>query len=171
MTAPKPHWVLATIAQIEARPTTGETFIPTRYPYTYAYDYLRSHATDFGIDQDTAGSRSATAGWLRQHLGYGSDDPRHLPIVEALADAYMKLWRIERSSGPWLLVIEFEDGDEMSLPVEASVIDGYNGDWDSLFSDMSTPIPAERDSCLGNRAADERSDRVRNFYVVAPRQS
>ena len=80
----------AAIEKIEASPPRAEPFSPTRYPYTYACDYFKEHAYEFG--------------WLRGHPSR-SDVSRFLLFtfgeteVEAaatlLADAYLREHHIE----------------------------------------------------------------------------
>jgi len=81
----------ATIAQIEGRPSNPERYIPTRYPFTYGWDYVRCHSSDFGWD--TMPSRSEVSGWVRrQLLGVDDDatDERVQEVAETLADAYLR---------------------------------------------------------------------------------
>ena len=82
-----PGWITRIIEDIQA-PTMG---IPTRYPYTYAYDFLRSHADMFEIDASwDVCSRSSMALWLHEQLGTKDDsDPLHRAVCEALANAYL----------------------------------------------------------------------------------
>lgn len=68
------------------------TFIPTRYPFTYGYDFLRAHASHFGFNEGPY-SRGDAANLTReyaQRTGLGRPD-----IIIALADAYLTRWDIE----------------------------------------------------------------------------
>lgn len=78
------------IVEIETRLAPSSPFIPTRYPYTYAYDYVRTHLRDFGL-KDMA-SRADVAGLLRDH-------PSKELIVRILADAYLRENNIRRDHG------------------------------------------------------------------------
>lgn len=69
------------IAAIEARKSQAVPFIEGRYPYTYAYDYLRSHAADFGLHHYI--SRSECAGMLR-------NNPDKEAVCIMLAEAYLR---------------------------------------------------------------------------------
>lgn len=76
-----------TIAHIESIPTVRERFVPTRYPYTYAYDYLKTHADEFGLPRWMC--RADYAAILR-----GNDDKD--AICTMLADAYLREWGISK---------------------------------------------------------------------------
>ncbi len=78
-----PAWVTN---GIEASLQPGEAS-STRYPYTYAYDFLRSHADVFGIPENLTDSRAAVGRWLRESLG--NDSALLLCAVCSLADAYL----------------------------------------------------------------------------------
>lgn len=73
------------IDAIERTPPPGMAFSPTRYPYTYAYDYMRSHAEQFGLPNNL--SRAECAGIVRgEHKE---------AVVRLLADAYLREHHIE----------------------------------------------------------------------------
>lgn len=72
------------VAAIEDRPKPENQFSPTRWPYTYAYDYMKSHDI---LGAAAHGSRSECAGLLR----YAPDKER---IVRILALAYCREWDI-----------------------------------------------------------------------------
>ena len=80
-------------------PDSGEQFSPTRYPYTYAYDFLRFHAAEFGIPADVAGSRSAVSRWLRDYVEspHDKDTDAHELLVRQFADAYLSEHGIRRT--------------------------------------------------------------------------
>jgi len=80
------------IQEIESRPNQSVTFIPSRYPYTYAYDYLRDHAYDFGLG--ATASRADSSAWLRAQLDQDTTEDAHNMIVESLALAYLREHRI-----------------------------------------------------------------------------
>lgn len=92
-----PEWVDAAITkarEVEADPP--RYVIPNRYPFTYAYDFVRSHRDEFA---DAAGkpfatmgrntpSRSDVAGWFTKALGGGnSRDPLNVAVARRIADA------------------------------------------------------------------------------------
>lgn len=88
--------VLAAIAQIQTTPQTDLTFTPTRYPYTYASDYMKKHwlkLLPVGIrtlytDDELSGSRGI-ASQARQFWAEaeGVEDEW---LARQLADAYLK---------------------------------------------------------------------------------
>lgn len=79
-----PSWVTNYIDLI-LQPKLG---IATRYPYTYAYDFIRSHAEVFGLEGTP--SRADVGQWLYDALGVDDSSPLHRAVCEALADAYLK---------------------------------------------------------------------------------
>jgi len=82
-----PDWVTRGITET-LKPRAA---IPGRYPYTYAYDFLRSNASVFGIPEGL--SRAEAARLLRDRLGApddGSPDPEVEQVCKALADAYLR---------------------------------------------------------------------------------
>lgn len=80
------------IAQIEQRPEFVMPFTEDRYPYTYAYDYLRTHWEQFGLERWL--SRGECAALFRGPDGELREDKEQ--ICELLADAYLRQWHIER---------------------------------------------------------------------------
>ena len=78
--------------------TEGVNYVnPGRYPFTYALDYIRTHRSEFGFDQDI--SRSEATAWLRKEFnqpefGYTRT---YIGVLRSLADAYLKefqlVWR------------------------------------------------------------------------------
>lgn len=82
-----PQSVSNAIAAVEAKPSWAERFSPTRYPYTYAYDYLRAHAEYFGLPSNM--SREQCSGLL-----YSNPDKE--AICRLLADAYLREWGIKK---------------------------------------------------------------------------
>lgn len=86
--------VRSTVAEIEAIPTAMERFTPTRYPYTYAYDYLKTHAQEFGLSDKpfVTLSRSDCAELFR-------GNPNKDEICRLLADAYLREWNIKKEAG------------------------------------------------------------------------
>lgn len=72
--------IRGTIRKIETETPRFNKLIPGRYPYTYAYDYMRSHAREFGVD---AASRADCAGLL-------SKNPDKDLILYLLADAFIR---------------------------------------------------------------------------------
>lgn len=84
-----------TIEQVEqgieaAFTETSRSFIKSRYPYTYAYDFMRGHPKAFGLT-DEALSRGQCAGILR-----GNPDKEE--ICRMLADAYLAENNITKES-------------------------------------------------------------------------
>jgi hypothetical protein len=81
--------VITAIEEIESRvELTINSFIPGRYPYTYAYDFLRAHPADFGVtDQRSLMSRAEAAGWLECQV---SSETERIEICLRLADAYIR---------------------------------------------------------------------------------
>jgi len=76
-----------TIAEIESNPLGGgEAFIPGRYPYTYGWDYARSHASEIGWLDDSTLSRSSVSRFF--HDAFGDDDV--VTAATMLADAYLR---------------------------------------------------------------------------------
>lgn len=76
----RPENVRDIISSVE-RDQRVERFIPSRYPYTYAYDYLREHAQYFGLPHGL--SRSDCAARLR-------GNPHQGAILMLLANAYLR---------------------------------------------------------------------------------
>lgn len=68
------------IDEIEQTPPPGVTFSPSRWPYLYAYDYMRSHSAEFGLPAFL--SRADCAGLVRSE--------HKEAVVRLLADAYLK---------------------------------------------------------------------------------
>jgi hypothetical protein len=84
-----PAWIIDAIASVQRasvqRPTPAS---PARYPYTYAYDFVRQHHPAFGFPDMP--SRADVATWLRSRLRAHSEDaPVLAAAVRALADAYL----------------------------------------------------------------------------------
>ena len=78
---------LATITRIEHGPNPVNTFTPGRYPFTYAYDYVRSHAGAFGITAPGLLSRAEVS----KYIVRDTDDPAHrVRTCIVLAHAYMR---------------------------------------------------------------------------------
>lgn len=85
--------IAATIREIED--ARSRTFVPTRYPYTYAYDYLAYHDREFAIDADAvAEGRSGVARWLRRQMDASVQPSQFLEALQLLADAYLREWHI-----------------------------------------------------------------------------
>lgn len=88
-----PVWVTDTIAAIEVD-QAGPAFIATRWPFTYAYDYVRSHTAEFGITGKML-ARSEVPPVLRLRLGVSSPHPLYQRVCERLAQAYCREHRIQ----------------------------------------------------------------------------
>lgn len=85
-----PKAVADRILHIELNAHPAPPFIPTRYPYTYAYDYIRSHNEEFGVPLAT--SRADCAGLFK-------DGPAKEEVVRLLADAYLREHGIIKTNG------------------------------------------------------------------------
>lgn len=82
-----PARAIATIQAIETAQPPVVQFTPGRYPYTYAYDYMREHWFEFGIQNGM--SRGDCAAYFR-------DNPDKDAICVLLADAHMRKYNIEK---------------------------------------------------------------------------
>lgn len=89
-----PEWVDAAIAKTrEVDPPRH--VIPSRYPFTYAYDYVRSHRDEFataagkpfGDMLPNGASRSEVAGWFAIVFHGNSRDPLNVAAARRIADA------------------------------------------------------------------------------------
>jgi hypothetical protein len=78
-------------------------FTQSRYPFTYAYDYIRDHAEAFELPAELCGSRSGVAGWVRRLL-WDTDRISELTpaqetltatLLVVLADQYCLEWGIQ----------------------------------------------------------------------------
>jgi hypothetical protein len=77
-----PEWVTAGLEAVEADEEARQV-IPGRFPFTYAYDFLRSHPAAFGAPE--AMSRADVSGWLGERLSA----EQQLDVCIALAYAYI----------------------------------------------------------------------------------
>lgn len=78
----------------EIKRRTGGLFIPSRYPFTYAYDYVRAHADSIWPNHDGGLSRVEVAGKLHDETNVTSSEtgPRrvaHDSMLCLLADRYL----------------------------------------------------------------------------------
>lgn len=80
------------IHSIENAEPVRNSFIEGRYPYTYAYDYVRSHQRQFGIPGEMR-SRADVSAMYR-------DSPDKEAIVRLLADAYCREHNIWNPHNP-----------------------------------------------------------------------
>lgn len=89
-----PEWVTQGILNVEKeRNEPVVLVIPTRYPFTYAYDYIRSHAAAFDLtprEGEACLSRMDITRVLRKRLGVGSDHPYYRAVCAYLADEYIR---------------------------------------------------------------------------------
>lgn len=105
--------VIADILAKEGEPSE-QGFTPTRYPYTYAWDFVRNHQrpqsdTVFDFPSDIAGSRSETSGWVRKFTrSYGMDREE---VAHLLADAYMNVHGITKLPGEYACDNTWEPGE------------------------------------------------------------
>jgi len=70
-------------------PSTSEKFTPTRFPFTYAYDFVRAHHKDLEIEylaDESDGSRGDTAKVIKRFCEENSLSRR--TVVTTLAYAY-----------------------------------------------------------------------------------
>jgi hypothetical protein len=84
----------ALAAQAATAPPAAPAFIPSRYPFTYGYDFVREHGTALGLTSDDwrradegAVSR-AGASALTKQIAARLGEPAHEAVV-AFADAYL----------------------------------------------------------------------------------
>lgn len=79
------------ITAIKLKRPASNPFIPTRYPYTYAYDYMRSHVHDFDLpDGISRGECSMVlTGWCAI-----TGEDKETSVVR-LANAYMQEFNID----------------------------------------------------------------------------
>ena len=80
----------ATIEKIEASPPRAEPFSPARYPYSYACDYFREHAYEFGWRRGHP-SRPEVSRFLL--FSFGETEVEAAATL--LADAYLREHHIE----------------------------------------------------------------------------
>lgn len=79
------------------RVISGSKFIAGRYPYTYAYDYVRSHWVVFKEVLGLPGPMPSRSE-MSAHLQVFCPDPRLAQeMITRLADAYLREHHIERS--------------------------------------------------------------------------
>jgi hypothetical protein len=77
-----PDWVTAGLEAVEADQEARQV-IPGRFPFTYAYDFLRSHPAAFSAPEGM--SRADVAGWPGGRLSA----EQQLDVCIALAYAYI----------------------------------------------------------------------------------
>lgn len=92
-----PAWVAEGI-DVATAASPGERFSATRWPFTYAYDFVRQHPEAFGVTSDKILeveegeshflSRGGCSQVLRDRLGVDSSDPLYVAVCERLAGAY-----------------------------------------------------------------------------------
>ena len=85
-------WVTDGITAVNEQERPRQKVIPSRYPFTYAYDYIRSHPEFIAQAPHQAlsapRSRGEAATWLRAQTGTGgSTDPRYVAVCRLIADA------------------------------------------------------------------------------------
>jgi hypothetical protein len=74
----------------------GSAFTPGRYPFTYAYDFYRSHPEFFGESDGTLLSRGETSQRVKDYAERTGQD--HTQVLIALADGYLGEWNIQAST-------------------------------------------------------------------------
>lgn len=73
------------VAEILARRPEREQAIPSRYPFTYAYDFLRTHAAIYGLPIGMSrGEAGVAITRFCENMGLDRGE-----IVAQLADAYL----------------------------------------------------------------------------------
>jgi hypothetical protein len=87
-----PTTVSETIASIES--AYGGSFSAVRWPYTYAFDYVRTHAAAFEVPDPAmnATSRTAVSSWLSENTDSLENKDA---VCEVLARAYLRENRIK----------------------------------------------------------------------------
>jgi len=99
---------------LEEKPK-GERFIPTRYPFTYAYDFVREFYTELGFDEfgrrESFDSRAETSGVVGKYCEAKGLERRQVVIM--LANYYLEYYNVRVESdeisdrlddlgdGPW----------------------------------------------------------------------
>ena len=113
----------------------GETVYATesRYPFKYAYDFLRKHAAEFNatlpVDDRLVDTRSDAVQWLVLTLDVAdSRDSRYRRACEALADAYLT---------------------ENGLTRDPALMDSARAVERRAESARDAILPADRDAVLG----------------------
>jgi hypothetical protein len=75
----------------------SEQMIESRYPFTYACDFIRSHTSQvcrvLDIEWRPISSRAEASGFMKE-LNGGDSDYRHIAIV--FADAYIREHNLQR---------------------------------------------------------------------------
>lgn len=87
-------WFSAMVRHIEEKRAKPRSVSSPRYPFTYAYDFVKLHADEFGLPQEHHGSRIGVAKWLRHQLGVGSEHDLYKMVCYTLADAYLREYNI-----------------------------------------------------------------------------
>lgn len=91
--------VIDMITAIESKARlTINGFLPTRYPYTYGLDYIRTHGVEFGITDRRDMSRAEASGWLRDQV---SSEEEKIEILVLLAAAYLRENQISTIACGW----------------------------------------------------------------------
>lgn len=112
-----------TVRDILASRSSGESFTPGRYPFTYAYDFFRAHAAEFGADpsDDRVGSRSGASGLVTEYAN--ATGQKREDVLVALADAYLELFHVRATA------------EERQAALDAA----YRESWRSLGADGPRP--------------------------------
>lgn len=89
------EWVIEGIEKAKnERPLENKKVIRTRYPYTYAYDFVRSHPGAFGLDGAKSHSRADVARIVTEKVGGDGirtySEAKALEVCIQLADAYIE---------------------------------------------------------------------------------
>lgn len=78
------------IGTILARTEQPKTAILGRYPYTYAFDYIRAHAAEFQMPGGLRTSHAEISDWYEKTYGDATTDDMAFQGVIDLADAYLR---------------------------------------------------------------------------------
>lgn len=82
------------LGRLERHPEELSTASVSRFPYTYAYDFIRSNAQEFRLPPELVGSRAGVAGWYNDTYGDDDLDDDSFQGLVDLADAYMREHRL-----------------------------------------------------------------------------
>jgi hypothetical protein len=78
--------------------SVSEQMIESRYPYTYACDFIRSHTSQvcrvLDIEWRPISSRAEASDFMQNELNGGDSDYEHIAII--FADAYIREKNIQR---------------------------------------------------------------------------
>lgn len=133
------EWVLAQqptrptiadrIAVAQIKSPCREQFSPSRWPYTYAYDFMRQHGEEFGVGASLI-SRSEAAGRLKAMCETTGED--YKAAVRELARAYCREHGIPVPDNP---EPPDETGDEVVRFANGRWERKRNGEWSAVIEE------------------------------------